>query len=74
LIRRVRPELLRTVSPWTGNNRYVLDQLLTDLAGRCRDLKLRVNGSEKRLKGELAIVLTKQAVDYVYRRHRWVEV
>jgi hypothetical protein len=73
-IRRVRPELLRKVSPWMGNNRYVLDQLLYDLAGRCRDLRLRVRGSERRAKSELAIVLTKQAVDYVYRRHRWVEV
>jgi hypothetical protein len=73
-IKRVRPELLRKVSPWTGNNRYVLDQLLNDMAGRCRDLKLRVRGSDRRTKSELVIVLTKQAVDFVYRRHRWVEV
>lgn len=73
-LRRVRPEVIRLVSPWTGENRYVLEQVLRDITGRCRDLKLYVKHGDRRGKVELAILLTKHTVDSLYRRPRWVEV
>lgn len=73
-IRRVAPDVIRLVSPWTGENRYLLEQVLRDMTGRCRDLKLYAKHTDGRGKTELAILLTKHAVDTLYRNPRWVEL
>ncbi len=74
-IRRVQPEVIRLVSPLTGQNRYVLEQVLRDMIGRCRELKLyKTNKADTRGRVELAILLTKHTVDSLYRKPRWVEL
>jgi len=73
-IRRVRPEILRSLSPWIGDHRYQIDHVLTEMMGRCRELKLRARGPERRLKRDLTIILTKHTIDSLFRRRRSVEM
>ena len=70
-LRRVRSEVRRQVSRWTGEHQYTLDQVLNAMIGRCQDLKLRAVGSKKQLTMDFAILLTVQTMNYLYGgRHR----
>lgn len=70
-LRRVRGEIRRLVSKWTGQYEYTLDQVLKDMITRCRDLKLHVAGSERKIKMDFAILLTVQTMNYLHStRHR----
>jgi hypothetical protein len=73
-IRRIRPEILRMLSPWIGDRRYQIDHVLTEMMGRCRELKLYASGPPNKLKRDLAIVLTKHTIDSLFRRRRSVEM
>ena len=53
-LRRNRAEIRRLVSRWTGEYQFTLDQVLHDMIGRCRELKLRAVGSERRLRMDFA--------------------
>lgn len=41
-LRSERTEIRRTVSEWTGQFQYTIDQVLSDIIERCRQLKLRL--------------------------------
>jgi hypothetical protein len=70
-LRRVRGEVRRLVSRWTGQYEYTLDLVLKDMINRCRELKLRVAGRERQVKMDFAILLTVQTMNYLYNsRHR----
>lgn len=69
-LRRVRGEVRRLVSKWTGEYEYTLDQVLKDMIGRCRELKLRVAGRERQLKMDFAILLTVQTMNSLYSMRR----
>lgn len=70
-LRRVRGEVRRLVSRWTGQYEYTLDQVLKDMIGRCRELKLHVVGRERQVKMDFAILLTVQTMNHLYSlRHR----
>ncbi|GMU22282.1 MAG: hypothetical protein AMXMBFR13_23690 [Phycisphaerae bacterium] len=68
-IRRVRSEVRRLVSRWTGQYEYTLDQVLKDMIGRCRELKLHVAGRERQVKMDFAILLTVQTMNYLHSGH-----
>ncbi|HEX2836355.1 MAG TPA: putative zinc-binding metallopeptidase [Thermoanaerobaculia bacterium] len=67
-LRRNRGEIRKLVSNWTGDYQYTRDQVLHDMIGRSRELKLRTNGPERRLKMEFAILLTVKTMDVHLRR------
>jgi len=73
-LRRIRPEIRHTVSQWTGHHEYTLDQVLRDVIGRCRQLKLRIAGSPQRTKMDAAIMLTVSSMNFVYHGRRWIDV
>lgn len=54
-LRRNRAEIRRLVSRWTGEYQFTLEQVLNDMIGRCRELKLRVVGSERKLRMDFAV-------------------
>lgn len=68
---RNRSEIRRLVSNWTGEYQFTLEQVLKDMIGRSRELKLRAAGDERRLKMEFAILLTVKTMDYHYSRRNW---
>jgi hypothetical protein len=73
-IRRVRSELVRTITPWTRDYRYHFEHVLKEIVGRCRELKLYVQCSDRRTKTGLAVILTKHTMNCLYRNRRWVEM
>ena len=68
---RNRSEIRRLVSNWTGEYQFTLDQVLKDMIGRSRELKLRAPGPERRLKMEFAILLTVKTMNFHYSRRNW---
>ncbi|NIA06243.1 MAG: hypothetical protein GWP14_01160 [Actinobacteria bacterium] len=73
-LRRVRPSIRNMVSQWTGHYAYSLDQVLKDIIGRCRELKLRVGTQEKQLKMDATIMLTVNTMNFLYSGQRWVDL
>ncbi len=73
-IRRVRREVLHDAARWTGEHGYLLDHVLKDMIGRCRELRLVVKGPERRIKLDFTILLVKHTVESLYRHRRWVEM
>jgi hypothetical protein len=70
-LRRSRREIRQMVAKWTGEYELTLDHVLGDMIARCRDLRLRATGNERKLKMDFAILLTAKAVQYVHRQREW---
>ena len=56
------------VARWTGESEFTIDQLLRDMIGRSRVLKLRVPGVAERVLLDFAGVLAVRSVHFLYRR------
>jgi hypothetical protein len=68
---RIRREVRRKVRRWTGVYQYTIDQVFEDIIERCRELGLRVGGSEEQTKIDFIILLTVQTMSYLHSgRHR----
>ena len=70
-LRRNRSEIRHLVARWTGEYEFTLEQVLDDMIGRCRELKLRAVGAERRLLIEFAILLTVKTMAFHYTRRTW---
>ena len=66
LLRRMRPELRESVSKWTGAHPYTVDQVVRDMADRCRELKLRVATPEAHARAEARLMITAQTMKYLH--------
>jgi len=70
-LRGVRKDVRRTVSRWTGEYQYTIDQVLDGIIERCRALKLRLVESEEHTKLHFTIVLTVQTMRFLHSgQHR----
>ena len=68
---RIRGELRRAVAQWTGEYQYTIDQVLSEMVERCRELKLRLRSSEEHTKRDALILLTVQTMNYLHEgNHR----
>jgi hypothetical protein len=75
-LRRHRREIRRVVSRWTGEYQFTLDQVLHDMIGRCRELKLRVVGRERQLLMDFMVLLTARTMEFLSKHGRrdWIAV
>jgi hypothetical protein len=73
-LRRNRAKIRQVVSKWTGEYQLTLDVIFDDMINRCRQLKLRAVGSERRLRMEFIVLLTAKTVDSLYgpSRRQWL--
>jgi len=71
-LRRNRAEIRQLVARWTGEYQFTLDQVLSDIIGRCRELRLRVTGAERRLRVDFAVLLTVQTMHFLYNKRNWI--
>ncbi len=71
-LRRNRPAIRRLVARWTGEYQLTLDQVLTDMIGRCRELRLRVVGPERKVLVDFAVLLTVKTMHSLYSGRRWL--
>ncbi len=68
---RIRPELRRVVSHWTGEYQYTIDQVLGEMIERCRNLDLRIERPFDQAKRDALVMLTMQTMNYLHSgRHR----
>jgi hypothetical protein len=70
---RIRKDVRRRVARYTGEKQYTIDQVIENMIRRCRELGLRVTGSEDRAQMDFTALLTAQAVNHLHSsRHRLV--
>jgi hypothetical protein len=68
-LRRIRPEIRKSVSEWTGQYQYTIDQVLKEMIVRARELKLHVDRPEKQARMDATIMLTVQTMNYLHAGH-----
>jgi hypothetical protein len=75
-LRRHRSDIRRLVSRWTGEYQFSLDQVLTDMIGRCRELRLRTIGNERQLLTDFMVLLTARTMSFLVGQGRrdWIAV
>jgi hypothetical protein len=70
-VRGIRREVRGTVASFTDSYQYTIDQLLSKIIDRCRDLNLRLTDSEESTKIDFMVFLTVQTMNYLHSgRHR----
>ncbi len=69
-VKRNHGVIRRAVSRWTGDYQLPIEHALDDIADRCRVLKLRVNGSERKMRQELTSLLVSRSVQAMYSSSR----
>jgi hypothetical protein len=70
-LRRHRREIRRMVAKWTGDYEFTLNQVLNEMIGRCKELKLIAVGPERTLLLDFAIMFTVHGMSYLYRGREW---
>lgn len=65
-LRRHRRELRRVVSKGTGEYLFTIDQVMKEMIGRCRELKLRVDPKCPPDPMEVAVLVTVHAMNYLH--------
>jgi hypothetical protein len=71
-LRRTRTELRKSVSKWTGEYQYTIDQVLSEMIERCRELRLRLSTSEAEAKRDVMVLLTVQTMNFLHEGHHRV--
>ena len=71
-LRRIRPELRRVVAHWTGQYQYTIDQVLSEMIERCRELKLRQHRPEEEVQRDALIMLTITTINFLHDGHHRV--
>ena len=70
-IARVRKDVRRMVSEWTGEYQYTIDQVLESMIRRANELNLRLRRDEAATKSDFLIMITVQTMNYLHSgRHR----
>jgi putative zinc-binding metallo-peptidase len=70
-VRRIRRDVRSTVASFTDSYQYTIDQLLSKIMDRCRELNLRLTDSEEATKIDFMVFLTVQTMNYLHSgRHR----
>jgi hypothetical protein len=70
-LRRVEAEVREMVAQWTGLPQYTIEQVLHQMMGRCKELKLRAHHSDRKTKMDLTVMLTVQTMNHLHSgRHR----
>jgi hypothetical protein len=70
VLRRHRRPLRERVAQWTGQDAFVVDEVLKGLIVRARELQLHPSRPEQEIVQDAAIVLTVHTMRYTRRRHR----
>jgi len=70
-LRRNRRQIREEISTFTGEYQFTVDQVLRDIIGRCRELRLRLTKGERQTKLDFAIMLTVHTVHLLHRRDTW---
>lgn len=70
-LRRNRREIRDTVSRWTGEHAFTVDQVLKEMIHRCQQQRLRVSGPASKLMVDVTTFLAVRTMHYLYRGGGW---
>jgi len=73
-LRRVAPELCQLCARGTGEHPYFIAQLIQEMVRRCRELKLYLDGPERHVMLDVAVLITVQTLNYLHKEHHKVPV
>ncbi|MBI5865758.1 MAG: hypothetical protein HZB38_14865 [Planctomycetes bacterium] len=73
-LRRAQPELRELVARWTGQPAYTIDQVLREMAVRCRRLGLHATRSARRMTQDAAVLVTVHTLNFLRGRRRRVAI
>ena len=62
------------MAEWTGQYQYTIDQILSEMIERCRELDLRLDRSESRTRRAAETMLTVQTMNVLHHGHHKVAV
>ena len=68
-LRKVRPEIRKLVSRWTGEYQYSVDRVLSEIIQRVKELGLVVASSAPHVKRDAMLLLAVQTLKYLNRGH-----
>jgi len=71
-LRRIRPELRRTIARWTGEYQYTINQVLEEMIERCRALGLRLDRPDEQARRDILVMLAVQTMNYLHGGHHRV--
>ncbi len=71
-LQRHRNEICETISNWTGEYRYNINQVLREMIDRCRILNLRVQNADEQLRQDTLVMVTVHTMNYLYRGNHQV--
>ena len=71
-LQKHRNEICNTISNWTGEYRYNINQVLREMIDRCRILNLRVEVADEQLHQDTLIMVTVHTMNYLYRGNHQV--
>ncbi len=74
LLRRWQAEVRQSVSQWTGQNEYAVDQVLREIIARCRELKLRVHRPVEDVRTDVKILVAVHTAKYLHNRRHPISV
>ncbi|MDT7043576.1 putative zinc-binding metallopeptidase [Candidatus Nitronereus thalassa] len=69
---KIRKEVRKRVTYWTGEYQYTIDQVLKEMIAYCRKHKLRLVGTEEQTKMDFMVLLTVQTMNYLHGGHHRV--
>ncbi len=70
-VQKIRREARAAVASFTDSYQYTIDQLITRIIARCKELNLHLMDTEKATKADFMIFLTVQTMNYLHSgRHR----
>ena len=72
VLARNRREIRRLVSRFTGESPFTIERVLDDVIASCRVLDLRAGANVRRLRTDVALLLTVRTVHFHYSRRNWV--
>lgn len=68
-LRKVRPEIRKLVSHWTGEYQYAVDRVLSEIISRVEELGLVVKSAAAHVKRDAMLLLAVQTLKYLNRGH-----
>jgi Putative zinc-binding metallo-peptidase len=71
-LRQIRSDLFKSVSKWTGQYQYTIDQILSEMIERCRDLRLRLSSSPAETQQDVMVFLTVQTMNFLHQGYHRV--
>jgi hypothetical protein len=68
-LRRIRVKFRRVVAEWTGQYQYVINQVLSEMIDRCRELNLRLATPARQAERDALVMVTVQTMNYLHAGH-----